>query len=202
MSNKSKKIIQLFKPSLGKEEIDALQEVFKTGWVGLGPKTAKFEEVFAEYVGMKYAVGVNSCTAALHLALKVCGIDSGEVIVPTLTFVSTAHAVLYNSARVVFADVDEKTLCIDAEDVQRKVTPQTKAIIPVDLYGQLCDYDKINKIAKDNNLLVIEDACQAVNASFGGKKAGSFGDIGCFSSLPMSSVLSIFLSLLILFLKK
>ena len=137
-------MLQVFKPSLGEDELDALREVFATSWIGLGPKTTEFEESFAQYVGAKYAVAVNSATAALHLACLALGIGPGdEVIVPTITFVSTAHAPEYCGATTVFADVDAETLTIDVEDVAAKISPRTKAIIPVHYGGHACQMDEL-----------------------------------------------------------
>lgn len=174
--------IYLFKPYMGKEEIAAVGKVIESGWIGLGPVTARFEQEFSKYIGVPYSVGLNSCTAALDMALKILNIRNGDkVIVPSMTFVSTAHAVAYNLALPVFADIDEKTLQIDIEDMQRKITSRTKAIIPVHYGGRPCDMDAINKIAKEKNLAVIEDAAHACGASYKGRKAGSLGDMGCFS---------------------
>ena len=129
-------MIQVFKPSMTQEEIDAVAEVLRSGWIGLGPKTAEFENKFAEFIGTSYAVAVNSCTAALDLALKLLDVNHGhEVIVPTMTFVSTAHCVAYRLAMPVFADVDPHTLSLDLEDVRRKITSRTRAIIPVHYSG-------------------------------------------------------------------
>ena len=174
-------MIPIFRPSMDEEEIEAVAEVLKSGWMGLGPKTKEFEERFAEYIGTKYAVALNSCTAALHLALNVLGINSGEVITTPITFVSTAHAILYNSATPIFADVQEDTLNIDPVDIERKITRKTKAIIPVHYGGYPCDMDEILDIANEHNLYVIEDAAHACGAEYKGKKAGSLSDIGCFS---------------------
>jgi perosamine synthetase len=177
----ARRMIQLFKPFFGQEELEALREPFETGWIGLGPKTAEFERKFAEFIGVKYAVGVNSCTAALDLALKLLDIRNGdEVIVPTMTFVSTAHVVAYNLATPIFADVDEKTLDIDLEDVKRKITRRTKAIIPVHYGGRPCNMDALKEMA-GGKMVIIEDAAHACGAEYMGKKCGSLGDIGCFS---------------------
>src|SRR3990167_228920 len=124
-------LIPLFKPSVSQKEIDYVTEVLKSGWWGLGNKTGELERKFAEYVGAKYAVGVNSATSALDLALKAHEIKDGEIIVPALTFVSTALVALYNNCKVVFADIDEETLCIEWNDVRKKITDKTKAIIPI-----------------------------------------------------------------------
>lgn len=176
-----KQLIQVFKPCMGQEECDAVAEVLKSGWIGLGPKTAEFEQKFAEFIVVKYAVGVNSCTAALDLALKLLGVRHGdEVIVPTITFVSTAHVVAYNLATPIFADVNEKTLALDLEDVKRKITIRTKAIIPVHYSGRPCDMDALREIA-GSKIAIIEDAAHACGAEYKIKKCGSLGDIGCFS---------------------
>lgn len=174
--------VPLFRPELGKEELENIGEVFKSHWIGLGPKVAEFEEKFAEFIGVKYAVAVNSGTAALHLAVKVLGIGQrDEVIVPAITMAASAHAVLYCGAKPVFCDVDEKTLCLDTNDFKRKITERTKAVIPVHLGGEPCLMDEIMKIARSRGLFVIEDVANAVGGSYKNKKLGSIGDIGCHS---------------------
>ncbi len=173
-------MIQVFKPYMGQEEVEAVTEVLKSGWIGLGPKTAEFEKNFAEYIGMPYAVGLNSCTAALDLALKLLHIGHGnDVIVPTITFVSTAHAVVYNLATPIFADVRPDTLEIDPEDVARKITKKTKAIIPVHYSGRPVDMERLKQVAGD--IPIIEDCAHAAGASYKGQKCGSLGLISCFS---------------------
>lgn len=172
-------MINLFKPCLGDEELQNLKEVFESGWTGLGPKTEEFEKKFAEYIGSKYAVGLNSATSALDLSLKLLNIKQGdEVIVPTITFVSTAHAVIYNSANPIFADVDNDLL-IDIEDVKNKITTRTKAIIPVHYSGRPVNIKYLKKITK--NIPIVEDCAHACGASLNGKKCGNMGDIGIFS---------------------
>src|SRR5208282_894211 len=162
------------------EEIDAVAEVLRSGWIGLGPKTAEFEKKFAEFVGTTYAVAVNSCTAALDLALKLLDVNHGdEVVVPTMTFVSTAHCVAYRLAMPVFADVDPQTLAIDLEDVRRKITSRTRAIIPVHYSGRPIDLDALKEIA--GGIPIIEDCAHATGARYKGRSVGSIGDIGCFS---------------------
>ena len=173
-------MIEVFKPSMGKAEIDAVSEVLLSGWIGLGPKTAQFEKLFAEYIGVERAIGVNSATAALDLAVKLLDIHHGdEVIVPTMTFVSTAHAVVYNLAAPIFADCDERTLNFDLDDVKRKITRKTKAIIPVHYGGRPVDMDALKDIA--GTIPIIEDAAHACGASYKGRKCGSLGDLGTFS---------------------
>ena len=165
-----------------KEILKEMGKLFDSGFIGLGPKTKEFEEKFAKYVGVKYAVGLNSATAALHLANYVLGITkSDEVIVPSMTFVSTALAPLYCGATPVFADIEEDTLCVDPEDIERKITKNTKAIIPVHFGGHACKMDEIMKIAQKHGLYVIEDAAHAAGAKYRGKMLGSIGVMGCFS---------------------
>lgn len=173
-------MINLFKPDFGEEEINAVAEVMRSGWVGLGPKNAEFEKKFSTYIGVKHAVALNSATASLDLALKLLGIKNGdEVIVPTITFVSTAHAVAYNLAYPIFADVDEKTRNIDLKDVEKKITSRTKAIIPVHYGGRSVDLYELAEVA--GNIPIIEDAAHACGALYKGKPVGSHGNITCFS---------------------
>ena len=175
-------MIQITRPFIGKEEKKALIEVIDSGIIAQGPKVKKAEEKLAEYCGTKHAVLLNSGTAGLHTALHVLGIDKDdEVITTPFTFIATANTILMQGAKPVFADVDPNTFNIDPKLIKEKITKKTKAIITVDLYGHLCDYNQINKIAKDNKLFVVEDSCQAIGAEFNGKKAGTFGDIGVFS---------------------
>lgn len=172
--------IQLFRPFMDDEEIQAVAEVISSGWIGLGPTTAKFERAFADFVGARFAVGLNSGTAALGLALKLLGINHGdEVIVPTMTFVSTAHAVAYNLATPIFADVDPETLNIDIEDVARKITSRTRAVIAVHYGGRPVDMDGLREVAGAS--VLIEDAAHACGAQYKERKAGALGDLACFS---------------------
>jgi len=172
-------MIDLFKPYTGKEELESLRDIFESGWIGLGPKTEQFEEKFAEYIGCKYVVGLNSATAALDLSLKLLNINHrDEVIIPTMTFVSTAHVVKYNLAEPIFADV-YKNLSIDLKDVKRKITSRTKAIIPVHYSGRAVDMDRLKEIAGD--IPIIEDAAHAAGAIYKEKKCGSLSTMGCFS---------------------
>jgi len=176
------KIIPIFKPSMSNVEVAAIKKVLFSGWLGLGPKTQEFEEKFADYSGVKYAVGLNSGTAALHLALKVLNLKPGdEVITTALTFVSTNHAILYNGAKPVFADIYEDTMTLDVEDINRKITKKTKVILPVHYGGHPADLDEIMGIAKENNIRLIEDAAHACGARYKGQIVGSFGDLTCFS---------------------
>ena len=173
-------MLNVFKPDMGEEEIRAVAEVIRSGWIGLGPKTAEFERQFAEYIGVAHAVALNSCTAALDLSLKLLEIkNADEVLVPTMTFVSTAHTVAYNLAYPIFVDVDKQTKNLDLSDVERKLSRRTKAIIPVHYAGRPVDLDALKGIAR--GVPIIEDAAHACGARYKGKRVGSFGNIACYS---------------------
>lgn len=173
-------MIQVFRPAMGDEEVEAVEEVIRSGWIGLGPKTEEFEEQFANRVGTNHAVGMNSATAALHLALKLLDVGPGdEVIVPTMTFVSTAHVAAYLGATPVFADVEWGTMNLSLEDVEEKIGPETAAIIPVHYGGRPVDMDALSDLAGD--IPIIEDCAHAAGSTFRGEPVGSIGDMGCFS---------------------
>jgi perosamine synthetase len=174
-------MIPVFKPSYDERELEALRDPFRSGWIGLGPKTKEFEERFAKYIGADYAVGLNSATAALHLALMVAEVQGGEVITTPMTFVSTNMAILYNKAIPVFADIEEDTLNIDVKEIEKKIGPKTKAIVVVHYGGHACDMDPIMELARKHGIKVIEDAAHACGGEYKGRKCGSIGDIGCFS---------------------
>ncbi|MBM3308861.1 MAG: DegT/DnrJ/EryC1/StrS family aminotransferase [Candidatus Altiarchaeales archaeon] len=181
-------MIPIAKPLIGKEEVKLVVEALKSRSIAQGPKVKEFEGKFAEYIGVKRAVAVNSGTAALHVALLAHGVKPGdEVIVPSFTFIATANSVLYCNAKPVFADVDDDSFNIDVEDVKRKITSKTKAVIPVHLYGQPADMKELMEISREKNIAVIEDACQSHGAAYEGKKVGGFG-IGCFSFYPTKNM--------------
>ncbi|KMT22608.1 DegT/DnrJ/EryC1/StrS family aminotransferase [Clostridium cylindrosporum] len=169
-------------PFIEEEEINEVVDAIKSNWLSKGPKTIEFEKRFAEYVGAKHAIAMNSCTAALHIALVANGIGEGdEVITTPLTFAASANTIIHTGAIPVFADIDAKTLCIDPSKIEEKITEKTKAIVPVHYGGQSCDLDRINEIAKKHNLLVLEDAAHAVYTTHKGKMIGSIGDTTSFS---------------------
>lgn len=151
-------------PDIGEEEINAVVETLRSGWVTTGPKTKQFEQEFVQYLGDGLeAISVNSATAGLHLALEACGVSNGDqVIVPTLTFTATAEVIRYLGADPIFVDCDPNTLCIDIAQIEGKITPQTKAIMPVHMAGLACDMDAIIQIARKYNLRVIEDAAHSL----------------------------------------
>jgi len=169
-----------------KDEIDAaITGVLESSQFVLGREVAAFEEEFAAYCQVKHAIGVNSGTSALHLALLAAGIGPGdEVITVTFTFVATVAAIVYTGARPVFVDIEPRSFIMDVNQIEKAITPKTKAILPVHLYGQTADMDSILEIARRHQLLVIEDAAQAHGAEYKGRRAGSMGDLGCFSFYP------------------
>lgn len=169
-------------PLIGKEEIQEVTETLESGWLSKGPKVQQFEKEFAAFVGAKHAVAVNSCTAALFLALKAKGIGPGdEVITSPLTFSSTANTIIHTGATPVFADIDENTLNIDPVKLEAAVTPRTKAVVPVHFGGQSCDMDAILAIAQKHGLFVLEDAAHAVYTTYKHRMIGSIGDATAFS---------------------
>jgi len=168
---------------------DAVMSVLESGHFILGPNVSSFESEFAAYNGSKYAVAVASGTDALLLSLKALGIKEGdEVITSSLTFIATAEAISYTGANPVFVDVDPITHNIDPDKIEKAITKNTKAIIPVHLWGLTADMEKIMAIAKKHSLFVVEDCCQAVGAKFKGKRSGTFGDLGCFSFFPTKNL--------------
>jgi len=182
MNKTTKKLIKVAKPFVDEEEVQAVREVLLSGQYVSGAKVREFEEKFAEYIGVKHAVAVNSGTAALHVALASIGIGPGdEVIVPPLTFFSTVSVVLHQNAIPVFADIDPESFCLDPKDVEDKITENTKAIIPVHLFGNAAEMDELLKIARKYDIKVIEDCAQAHGTEYKGKKVGSIGNAGCFS---------------------
>lgn len=176
--------ISVFRPCMNDEEANAVREVLKSGWIGLGPKTKQLEEEFAKYVGAKHAIATNSCSGALHLALDAIGATKGDEIITTaLTFVSTSHAIILNGAKPVFADIDPETLNIDPVDVRKKITNKTKAILAVHYGGHPCNLEELRKIANEYNLILIDDAAHACGSEYNGKKIGgsNMADLTCFS---------------------
>ncbi|MBI2549705.1 DegT/DnrJ/EryC1/StrS family aminotransferase [Candidatus Woesearchaeota archaeon] len=175
--------IPVSEPLLGGNEEKYVLECVRSSWISsIGEFIPEFEVKFAKFCGAKYGVAVMNGTAALQLALAALGIKNGdEVIVPDLTFVATANAVMHAGAKPVFVDAEQGTWNIDTEKIMATITKKTKAIIPVHLYGHPCDMGAIMKVAKEHNLFVVEDAAEAHGAEYKGKKVGSFGNVGCFS---------------------
>ena len=170
------------KPFISEDEVDEIVDTVRSGWLSMGPKTIKFEELFAEYINCRKGVAVSSWTAAGHLTLEAYGLKPGdEVIVPTMTFPATAEIVCYFGAKPVIVDVDPDTLNISLEAIEKAITPRTKVIIPVHYGGQPCDMDEIQDIANKHNLKVIEDAAHSLPATYKGKKIGNISEVTCFS---------------------
>jgi len=175
--------IPVSEPSITQKEISYVLDAIKSGWVSsIGEYVTKFEEEFAKYIGVKYALTTNNGTTALHLSLISLGIKEGdEIIVPDLTFVATANAVAYTGAKPIMVDIDPDTWCMNPEEVEKAINKKTRAVIPVHLYGHPADMDTINQIAQEYGLYVIEDAAEAHGAEYKGKKVGSLGTCGIFS---------------------
>ncbi len=183
-------MIPIAKPLIGEEEKRAVMEVLDSGVLAQGPKVAAFEEAFARMAGVKYAIATSSGTTALHTALLAHGIGAGdEVITTSFTFIASANSVLYVGARPVFVDIDPVTFNFDPAKVEAAITPATRAIMPVHLFGLPADMDPIMEIARKHGLIVIEDACQSHGARYKGKRAGSMGT-GCFSMYPTKNITS------------
>lgn len=174
-------MIPVYRPYHDDKEMAYLKQVIDSGWWGMGPKTAEFEKKFADYIGTRHALGLNSATAALHLALMCAGVTDAEVITPSMTFVSTNHAILYNGGIPVFCDVEPGNLNITAELIAPLITQKTKAIIVVHYGGYACDMDPIMELANKHSLVVIEDCAHACGGKYKGKMLGSIGHFGSFS---------------------
>ena len=176
------KKIRLFKPSVGMEELNNIKSVFKKSWLGYGPLVKNFEEKFAKFIGTKYAVGVNSGTAALHLSILSHNFKKGKkILVPAITFSATAAAVLYNNLKPVFVDVNDKDLNLNIEDLKNKFDKDCVALIAVHFGGHPCEMDKIMSWARKKKIIVIEDCAHTCGGFYKNKKLGNWGDYGCFS---------------------
>lgn len=176
-------------PYIGKDEANAVYDVVMSTWLVQGENVAEFERKFAKYVGTKYAIAVFNGTVALHLATIVANIKPhDEVIVPSFTFVSTVNAVLYQNAIPIFAEIESNTFNISPDDIKKRITNNTKAVIPVHYGGQAADMDTILEIADENDLVVIEDSAEAHGAMYNGKHAGTFGDMAIFSFTPIKNM--------------
>ena len=174
--------IRLFKPSLGEKELANIKDAFERSWIGLGPKVNEFEKKWAEFIGVETAIGLNSATAALHLALRVFGFPEGKkVLVPSLTFSATASAILYNRLIPVFVDSDPITLGMSMEDLERKYDKDCVAVIPVHYAGHPAPMDELVPWARDKGLKIIEDCAHTAGGVYKGKTLGTWGDISCFS---------------------
>ena len=170
------------RPSLGLEEEAEVLDTLRSGWLTTGPKTHRFEAAFAQHVGAKHALGVTSCTAAMHLGLVALDVGPGdEVITSPITFPATANVVVHVGATPIFADVEPGTLNVDVEQVEASLTPRTKAIMPVHFAGHPCEMDALMHVAHRHGLAVIEDCAHTMEATLRGRRVGSWGDVGAFS---------------------
>jgi dTDP-4-amino-4,6-dideoxygalactose transaminase len=177
-----KEFLTFGQPFIEDEDMQEVMDTLKSGWIGTGPKVSRFEKAFADLVGSPYAVAVNSCTAALHLALVIAGIEEGdEVITSPLTFPSTANVIIHVGAKPVFVDVELETQNLDPEKLEDAVTSKTRAIIPVHVAGRPCRLDAIQDVCGRHDLIILEDAAHAISAKYKGKNAGTVGEMGAFS---------------------
>ena len=184
-------MINISRPQIGEEEKAAVMKVLESGQLAQGPRVKEFEEKFAEWTETKYAVATSSGTTALHVALLAHGIGPGdEVITTSFSFIASANCILYANAKPVFADIEPDYFMLDPMDIEKRITPKTKAIIPVHLFGQMADMDAISAIAQKHNLAVIEDACQSHGAKYNGKSVGSWGT-ACYSFYPTKNMTTI-----------
>jgi len=184
----SDKLIPIGQPLLGAEEINSVVDVLKSGRLREGTKCREFEEMFAQKVGAKYAVATSSGTAALHIAYLTLLQGGEEVIVPSFTFIATASMVFFAGGNPVFCDIDSRTFTMDIGDLKRRITPKTKVIAPVHLFGNACDVKQIMEIARDNNLRIIWDAAQALGTTYDGKDIGCFDEMVCYSFYPSKNI--------------
>jgi dTDP-4-amino-4,6-dideoxygalactose transaminase len=185
------KKIEFYRHNISQKDIDNVTSVLNSIFLTLGDTVSEFEEKFARYLGAEHVVGVNSCTAALHLSLLAYGIGPGdEVITTPMTFIATSNAIICTGARPVFVDVEPDTGNLDADLIEKAITPKTKAILPVHLYGQMVDMKKMRDIANRHHLYLIEDAAHATEASRDGFRVGQIGDIACYSFYPTKSITS------------
>lgn len=183
------KLLPYGRQTIDDDDIQAVVEVLRSDWLTTGPKVEEFERALAAFTGTKYAVAVSNGTTALHAAMHALGLGPGdEVIVPAITFVATANAVVYCGGTPVFADVDPGTLLIDPADVARRITPRTKAIAAVDYAGQPCDYAALRSLAAQHGLKIVADACHAIGADEGGRPVGSLADLSTFSFHPVKPI--------------
>lgn len=178
-------------PLLAEDEIEEVVATLRSGWIGTGPRVHRFEEAFRQYVGAPHAVALNSCTAALHLALLASGLGPGdEVITTPMTFCATVNAIIHAGATPVFADCDRDDFNIQPSAIEKRITPRTRAILPVHFAGRACDMEAIMALAQPHGLKVIEDCAHAIETTSAGKHVGTFGDFGCFSFYVTKNVIT------------
>lgn len=179
-------------PRIEEDEIEEVVKTLRSGWIGTGPRVAKFEREFSAYKGNeRYSVAVNSCTAALHVSMIAAGLKPGdEVITSAMTFCSTVNAIIHAGLRPVLADIDPVTMNIDPDDVRERITPRTRAIIPVHFAGRACNMALLGSLAREYDLKIIEDCAHAIETTFHGRPAGTLGDFGCFSFYVTKNIIT------------
>ena len=184
-----RRFVAMASPDLSEFDVRAVLNVLRSGRLALGPKAEEFEQLMADYVGVRHAVAVSSGTAALHLIVRALGLGTGdEVLVPSFTFAASVNALLYERVTPVFVDIEPETYNLDPEDLERKITPRTKAIMAVDIFGHPAEWDEILRIAKKYGLKVIDDSCEALGAEYKGRKIGQFGDAAAFAFYPNKQI--------------
>jgi dTDP-4-amino-4,6-dideoxygalactose transaminase len=189
MSNSAKMNVPIARTSLTEEEIQSVLGPLRSGWLVQGPKVREFEEKWSAFTGARHSIAVTSCTTALHLSLAALGFGPGdEAIVPAFTWIATANVVEHLGGKVVFCDIDLNTFNLDVNDVARKITPRTKAILPVHLFGLSADMGPVMELASKHNLWVVEDAACGFGSTYRGRHVGTFGDTGCFSFHPRKAI--------------
>lgn len=184
-----KNFLPTSQPLITEAEIKEVTNTLKNGWLTTGPKVIEFEKKFKDYIGCKHAIAVNSGTSALHLSLILAGIGKGdEVIMTPMSWVSTANAIIHSGAKPIFVDIDKGTLNINPEKIKEAITKKTKAIMPVHMSGRACEMNRIQKIAKENNLRVIEDCAHAIETVYKGQKIGAISELNCFSFQSIKNI--------------
>jgi len=181
--------IPLAQPDIGEKEIGYVNEVLRSGVLSIGPVIRRFEQQISEYIGVKHAIAVNSGTSALHLMIRACGIGEGdEVITTPFSFIASTNCILFERGKPVFVDIDPRTYNLDISQIEAKITPRTKAILPVDVFGQPFDIEAVNDIARRHNLTVIQDSCEALGSAWKGKKVGSQSKVAAFAFYPNKQI--------------
>ncbi len=184
-----KEMIPLARPDIGENEIYYVNEVLRSGVLSIGPVIERFEQQISKYIGVKHAVAVNSGTSALHLMMRACGIEEGdEVITTPFSFIASTNCILFEGGKPIFVDIDPRTYNLDISQVEAKITPKTKAILPVDVFGQPFDIEAVNDIARRHDLVVIQDSCEALGSVWNGKKVGSQSKVAAFAFYPNKQI--------------
>src|SRR3989338_8578380 len=191
MNRQGTKFLIFGSPAIERAEIDEVVATLESGWLGTGSKVARFEEDIRQYKKANFAAALNSCTAALHLSMMAINVKPGnEIITTPMTFCATVNAIIHAGAIPVLADIDPFTLNISPEEIKKKITPRTKAILPVHFAGRSCEMDSLMSIAQENNLKIIEDCAHAIETQYKGQSVGTFGDFGCLSFYVTKNIIT------------